>query len=317
MEYYLKALDIREKTLGAEHPDVATSYNSIGGIYDSQGDYPKALEYYSKALDIREKTLGAEHPNVATSYNNIGNVYDSLGDYPKALEYYLKDLTICEKVLGAEHPNVATSYNNIGCVYDSQGDYSKALEYYLKDLTICEKVLGAEHPNVATSYNNIGCVYDSQGDYSKALEYYYKALTIFKKVLGSEHQYTKSVSEKILNVTYKMSLSSGGVQNFLSTHAFTATIIDGDTPARQQGLSGEYILLEFADWTQNSVISLFDKSDEMRGKPKDIVVLKDGIINQYHFENAIGVELGIKEVSKEERLRINEIYERWKKENRK
>ena len=184
-------------------------------------------------------------------------------------------------------------------------------------LAIYEKVLGAEHPDIATSYNNIGAVYVHQGDYSKALEYFFKALAIREKVFGPEHQYTKSVSEKILNVTYKMSLSSGGVQNFLSTHAFTATIIDADTPAQQQGLNGEYILLEFADWTQDSVISLFDKNDEMRGKPKDIVVLKDGVIRQYHFENTIGAMLGIKEVTTEERLRINEIYDRWKKEYRK
>ena len=317
LEFHFKALAIFEKVLGAEHPDVATSYNNIGLVYNRQGNYFKALEYYFMALAIYEKVLGAEHPYVATSYDNIASVYNSQGNYSNALEYHFMALAIYEKVLGAEHPDIATSYNDIGIVYYNQSDYPKALEYYFMALAIYEKVLGAEHPDIATSYNNIGAVYVHQGDYSKALEYFFKALAIREKVFGPEHQYTKSVSEKILNVTYKMSLSSGGVQNFLSTHAFTATIIDADTPAQQQGLNGEYILLEFADWTQDSVISLFDKNDEMRGKPKDIVVLKDGVIRQYHFENTIGAMLGIKEVTTEERLRINEIYDRWKKEYRK
>ena len=317
LEYYFKALAIREKVMGAEHPDVATSYNNIGFVYSNQGNYSKALEYYFKALAIREKMLGTEHPDIAQSYNNIGIVYSNQANYSKALEYHFKALAIYEIVLGVEHPDVALSYNNIGFVYSNQGNYSKALEYIFKALSIKEKVQGFDHPDVATTYNNIGCVYDSQGDYPKALEYYYKSLAIREKVFGPEHQYTKSVRENIIIATYEMSLSNGDLQKFLSTHAFTATIIDGDTPARQQGLSGEYILLEFADWTQNSAISLFDKNDELRGKPKDIVVLKDGVIRQYHFENIIGTRLGIKEVSKEERLRINEIYDRWKKEYRK
>ena len=82
-------------------------------------------------------------------------------------------------------------------------------------------------------------------------------------------------------------------------------------------MEGEYILLEYADWNQNSSTSLFDKNDELRGKPKDILVLKDGIITQHHFENTIGAQIGLKYVGKEERHRINKVYEDWKNKNRK
>ncbi len=190
LEYYGKALAIWEKVLGTEHPDTATSYNNIGVVYKSMGDYDKALEYYGKALAICEKVLGTEHPSTATSYNNIGMVYDNIGDYDKALEYYDKDLAISEKVLGTEHPSTATSYNNIGEVYHTMGDYDKALEYHNKNLAIREKVLGTEHPSTATSYNNIGGVYHHMGDDNKALEYLDKALAIREKVLGTEHPST-------------------------------------------------------------------------------------------------------------------------------
>ena len=42
---------------------VAASYSNMGGVFHSQGDYPKALEYYEKCLEIRLSTLGAEHPS--------------------------------------------------------------------------------------------------------------------------------------------------------------------------------------------------------------------------------------------------------------
>ena len=71
LEWYQKALEIREKVLGKDHPSTGTTYNNIAGVYDSQGDYPKALEWYQKALNILEKRLGTEHPNTLIVKSNI------------------------------------------------------------------------------------------------------------------------------------------------------------------------------------------------------------------------------------------------------
>jgi len=202
LEWFQKALTIRETVLGKEHPSTATTYNNIAGVYYIQGDYPKALEWFQKALTIMEKVLGKEHPDTATTYNNIAVVYSNQGDYSKALEWYQKALTIREKVLEKEHPYTATTCHNIARVYDSQGDYPKALEWFQKALTIQEKILGKEHPDTATTYNNIAVVYYSQGDYSKALEWYQKALTIREKVLGKEHPNTATSYNGIAVVYY-------------------------------------------------------------------------------------------------------------------
>ena len=183
LEYYRKALVIKEKQLGNNHPSTSITYNNIGLVYKKQGDYKKALEYYRKALAIREKVLGKEHPDTATTYNNIGGVYYKQGDYEKMMEYYKKSLAIREKVLVKEHPDMATTYNNIG-------HYEKALEYFSKALAIKEKVLGEEHPSTATTHSNIGEVYRKQGDYEEALNHHRKALAIREKVLGKEHPST-------------------------------------------------------------------------------------------------------------------------------
>ena len=102
---------------GEDGENVATSYNSIGNIYYSQGDYVKALEMYQQSLKIRLAIFGENHPDVATSYNNIGFVYYSQGDYVQALEMYQQSLKIYLTIFGESHPAVATSYNNIGYVY--------------------------------------------------------------------------------------------------------------------------------------------------------------------------------------------------------
>ena len=167
--------------------EIDDSLGDIARVYDSQGDYAKALEWYMKELATCKKVLGEEHHDTAAAYNNIAYVYNSQGDYTKALWWYMKSMAISEKVLGKEHPDTATTYNNIGGVYDSQGDYAKALKWNLKALHVREKVLGKEHPGIAITYNNIGGVYDSQGNYAKALKWFLKALAIFEKVLSKEH----------------------------------------------------------------------------------------------------------------------------------
>jgi len=46
----LRALAIREKALGAEHPDVAQSLNSLAGLYYyNQGKYAEAESLYRRA----------------------------------------------------------------------------------------------------------------------------------------------------------------------------------------------------------------------------------------------------------------------------
>jgi tetratricopeptide (TPR) repeat protein len=185
--FYKKSLEIQQKILPANHPDLATSYNNIGLVYKNMGEYSKALSYYEKDLEISQKTLPANHPDFAQSYNNIGMVYDNMGKYSKALSSHEKALEIYQKTLPANHPSLATSYNNIGGVYKNMGEYSKAISSHEKALEIRQKTLPANHPHLATSYNNIGMVYDNMGEYSRALSSHEKALEIDQKTLPANH----------------------------------------------------------------------------------------------------------------------------------
>jgi preprotein translocase subunit SecA/nephrocystin-3 len=49
----LTVLADRERTLGTDHQDTATSYNNIGVTYESMGDYSKAQEYHQKTAIAR------------------------------------------------------------------------------------------------------------------------------------------------------------------------------------------------------------------------------------------------------------------------
>jgi len=106
LQYFNQALEIQLNTFGSKHPDVATSYKSIGNVYQVLGAYPEALEYYEKALEIRLKVLGPEHPQTANSYYNIGNAYYSKKEYAKSLDYLNKALGIFVNMYGEESETV-------------------------------------------------------------------------------------------------------------------------------------------------------------------------------------------------------------------
>ena len=56
---YKRALAVREKTLGPDHPDVAQTLNNLALLYYNQGRYAEAEPLYKRALAIYEKALGS------------------------------------------------------------------------------------------------------------------------------------------------------------------------------------------------------------------------------------------------------------------
>jgi hypothetical protein len=60
---FRRALAIREKVLGPDHPDTAQSINNLALVLYAKGDYAGAEPLLRRALAIREKALGPNHPD--------------------------------------------------------------------------------------------------------------------------------------------------------------------------------------------------------------------------------------------------------------
>ncbi|MFN0034684.1 MAG: tetratricopeptide repeat protein [Saprospiraceae bacterium] len=196
--HYEQNLVLREKILEKnregeeEKKDFATSYNRLGGIYETQGKLGKAQEFFEKDLQIRE-VLHAANPlsenlkdGLGVSYNRLGGMYETQGKLGKALEFFEKSLQISE-ALHAANPlsenlknELAVSYNRLGGIYKTQGKLGKALEFFEKNLQIREE-LHAANPlserlknNLATSYNRLCSIHERQGNWRKSIFYGWK-----------------------------------------------------------------------------------------------------------------------------------------------
>lgn len=59
-----QVLEMRERTLGAEHAEVAGALNNLAVLLKSMGRFGEAQALYEKSIRIKEKALGPAHPQV-------------------------------------------------------------------------------------------------------------------------------------------------------------------------------------------------------------------------------------------------------------
>ena len=187
IEVTKRSLAIGEKLLGPDHPDVATSLNNMGLLYQEQGRYGEAEPLYKRSLAIREAALGPDHLSLSTSLSNLGMLYQAVGRYAEAEPLYRRSIAICEMGLGPDHPRTAYPINNLAQLYQAQGRYSEAEPLSKRSLAIFENALGPEHHSVGTSINNLALLYQVQARYAEAEPLFGRSLAIFEKVLGPDH----------------------------------------------------------------------------------------------------------------------------------
>ncbi len=185
-----------------------------------------------------------------------------------------------------------------------------AMIFYRRALESALVLFGDSHPTVATIYNNIGDIYGCKGNYSMALQYHQKALALFKNIYPCNDFNLQTFIYNVYKDLINSSCDKEDLDFFMSDKVFTLTI-DGNNTSE---INGEYYLLEYSDWTYNSKDNIFNKVEKLADKPKDIVVMKDGVITKHHLKDTIGIKLGIKFVSKEEKQKIMEAYHKWKNE---
>jgi tetratricopeptide (TPR) repeat protein len=81
-----RALAIREKSFGADHPDTATGLDNLAELYRAQGKYAEAEPLYKRALAIHEKSLDTEHPNVAFFLEGYAKLLRKMNREAEAVE---------------------------------------------------------------------------------------------------------------------------------------------------------------------------------------------------------------------------------------
>ncbi|MBF0565646.1 MAG: CHAT domain-containing protein [Nitrospirae bacterium] len=177
---FKRILEIKKKTLGEEHPDVATWMSNLAVLYDTTGRYAEAEPLYKRAIEIAKKNLGVEHPDVARGLNNLALLHYTTGQYAETEPLFKQALEIDKKTLGEEQPSVAIILNNLAELYRKTGRYAEAEPLLNQALPIAEK---SGDPELLWHVrNSMGYLLENSGNAGAAIFFGKQAVNTIQKL---------------------------------------------------------------------------------------------------------------------------------------
>ena len=173
---YQRALTIRTTVLGPEHPDVASTLNALGKLYQDN----RTQSLYEGALAIREKSLGLDALEVADPGNVATFVRDKDPEKARALD--ARSLAIRLKA-----NDLSALSNNISDLTE-QGKYGEAVLVAERRLLFTKQRYGEDHPYVDTALLVLGDLYQHVGRYTDTEP-------LYQRFLAHEEQKVKDPNE--------------------------------------------------------------------------------------------------------------------------
>src|SRR5580692_5685314 len=122
-----QGLALKQKLLGADHPDVGLSNGNLGYVLERMGRSEEALSYVQRAIEIEGKKLGLQHPSLAMQFDNRGEILNALGRSPEARRSFEQAIAIWERELGQDDVTLASPLTGIGVSYLSEAKPSNAI----------------------------------------------------------------------------------------------------------------------------------------------------------------------------------------------
>lgn len=183
LEYFYKAANIAEQTVGEDHPITANVYSSIGNALGEQRNQ-QAIHYFQKSLTVFKEVYGPTHLYIGRYYSNIGAVYANFQQYDSALLYHKKSLVIYNNISNDHFLDKAEAYYNIGNVYRNMHDYKRATDNFHKGAKT-GKNLSQEHYTVISNLIALGDVYYQMNMLDTALHYYQRGITNSSSSFGN------------------------------------------------------------------------------------------------------------------------------------
>ena len=130
-QLYRRALEIRERQQGPDHPDVAIVLNNLGVLQATEGDSDAAQALLERALSIRVAALGEDNVSTAQSLSNLALLHAARGDATAAEPLYRRSLAVLEKAEaeGDSHPaDLGRVLENYAALLHETGREAEAAE---------------------------------------------------------------------------------------------------------------------------------------------------------------------------------------------
>jgi DNA-binding SARP family transcriptional activator/Tfp pilus assembly protein PilF len=165
----------------------ATALNSLGAVYNRQGDCQQATNRLQQALVLFRQT--GDRTGEARALNNLGNVHHQQGPYQQAAKFHQLAVEAYRET--GDRFGEALALDNLGFVCGRLGRYQQAMSHCQRALAL-RRELG-DLNGQAHSLGNLGIAYLRQGCYPDAADRLREAAILFRQ-LGNRRGEADSLS---------------------------------------------------------------------------------------------------------------------------
>ena len=185
-ELFRRSLELREQSLGADHPSVLTSINNLAALYVSRGALDEAEPLLKRAMGASAKRVESAQTDLGVNLNNLARLYFKRGDYRQAEPLLLQLLTL-KRPYGPEHPEVATVLVSLAKVRHALGKPDQAERLWRRVLIVRERQLPATDPAVLQAMDGLSDSLAALDKHAAALDLRERALRAREEAVGADH----------------------------------------------------------------------------------------------------------------------------------
>ncbi|MBY0549039.1 MAG: tetratricopeptide repeat protein [Candidatus Obscuribacterales bacterium] len=180
--YFERELRVKEKQLGAEHPQVIQSVGKLVRFYLSRDNKTKADRLTSLLVAYSDRVV-KEQNSVDGHFNELNKFYAHHPEYAEVQKQLVRVREAGSKVRADDHLELAAMLDSIAVIYKERSKFELSEQLFKKSLVLREKTLASDHQALAFSYEHLADLYKAQGRNELAQPLYRQALEVTSKSL--------------------------------------------------------------------------------------------------------------------------------------
>ncbi len=182
-----RALALRERSQGRNHPDLVNNLISLGINEGFAGSYANAERTLNRALTLANQQLGEDDGRTRAVWDALGWLAWQQGHFEAALDVHQALLDLRLEQYGPGHLLTAFSRQNVALALAGLRRYEEADELMTQSLITWEGLRGPTHRSTARSLHYLGLIRWHLGLKADALEYLERARDIREALFAESH----------------------------------------------------------------------------------------------------------------------------------
>ena len=182
-----RALELRQRVLGPDHPDTLASRNSLLEWMQNNDQLKEAVPFGQELLAARRRVLGDDHPDTLVTMNDVAVAVFQSGQADEGIRLMKECLERRRRGLGPVHAKTLLAAGNLAAMYDAANRPDEAEPLMRETLAVEEKELGPEHPTTLFALKGLAALLADRKKLAEAEPLTRRALEISTRVSGPTH----------------------------------------------------------------------------------------------------------------------------------